>query len=99
MLSNVSKTNALAVFSIFSDKETIYQQEQPVNEDTITFTLAHEDTMNLSIGTYYWDVKIYINPQYNKDNKLINGDIVHSYYAAFKLPECEVVPFSLNKRG
>ncbi len=99
MLENVSRENAIAVLSIFNAQEVIYQQTQPINSDTITFTFEHEDTKNLRIGNYNWDVKIYTNPQYNNNNILINGDQVHSYYAAFKLPICEIVPFSLYKRG
>ena len=99
MLENVSKANTIAIFSIFNMQEIIYQQRQPVTEDTITFTLEYKDTKDLRIGKYNWDVKIYTNPEYNKNNELINGDEVHSYYAAFKLPECEIVPFSLYKRG
>ena len=96
---DIPKINTIAVFSIFKDYNKIYSQEQQITSNKITFTLTHEETKNFSIGKYNWDVKIYINPQYNKDSLLINGDEVHSYYASYKLPECEIVPFSLDKRG
>lgn len=99
LLENISTDNAVAVFSIFNLNGRLYQQIQPIEGSIITFNLGHNDTNDFPIGKYNWDVKIYTNPQYNAANVLINGDQVHSYYAAFELPICEVVPFTLNERG
>lgn len=91
MLENVTRSNAIAVFSIFNNEGTIYQQTQIVQGDTLTFIFEHEDTVALQVGTYNWDIKIYVNPQYNANNLLIDGEQVHSYYAGFKVPECDIV--------
>lgn len=94
----VPNTGCVGVLSIFNEYKILYSQEQPVSNKTILFSFTHEITKDLPLGNYNWDVKIYVNPQY-KGGKLINGDEVHSYYAAFKLPQCKIVPYNLNKRG
>lgn len=98
LLPNITNGNAVAVFSIFNLHKRLYQQEQQISSDTISFILTNEDTKDLPLGDYFWDVKIYTNPEY-KNNKLINGDEVHSYYAGFKLPQCSIVPYSIHDRG
>lgn len=90
-LENVPKENTIAIFSIFNNDEVIYSQTQIVDQDTVTFTLEHEDTVGLKLGVYSWDIKVYVNPRYNENNLLIDGDQVHSYYTGFKTPECEIV--------
>lgn len=99
LLANIPSENGVAVFSIFNLQKRIHQQEQHIKGDTITFRLEHDQTKDFPVGTYNWDVKIYTNPQYNEKGLLINGDQVNSYYAAFELPKCEVVPFSQKERG
>jgi len=44
----------------------------------------------LPLGRYYWDIKIYVNPVHDDTGLLVDGDEVHSYYAGYKLPECEI---------
>ena len=93
------ETNIIAVFSIFNEIERIWTKEYEVQNDTITVEFQHEDTKDLPLGKYNWDIKIYINPQYNDSGLLIDGDEVHSYYAGFKLPDCEITlaPFHEKK--
>jgi len=57
--------------------------------DTIEISLTHEDTVNLPIGKFLWDIKFYNNPVF-EDGKLVSGEEIDSYYAAYKMPECEI---------
>lgn len=65
----------------------------------ITINFTHNDTKNLPIGLYNWDIKIYTNPQRDDSGLLIDGDEVDSYYAGFKLPECEIALAPIYGRG
>ena len=80
----------IAVFSIFNEYERIFSKTFPVTDDMVTIEFTHEDTKDLPVGKYFWDIKIYTNPQYDENNVLIDGDSVDSYYAGFKLPECDI---------
>ena len=65
----------------------------------VRIRFGHEDTVDLPLGKYFWDIKIYVNPQYNESGLLIDGDEVDSYYAGFKLPECEITLAPYHGRG
>ena len=81
----------VAIFSIIDliMQKTIYQQQATIVDDIVKVTFTHEDTKDLPLGQYVWDIKVYTNPRY-KDEKLIDGDRVDSYYAGFTYPICEV---------
>ena len=98
LLENISPANAIAVLSIFDANNRIFQKEYSINNKIIECSFESEETNTFPIGSYNWDIKIYTNPQYNSKGLLINGDEVHSYYAAFELPRCEIVPFSLKEK-
>lgn len=85
-----SGANVIAVFSIFTKEKRIWTHEYPVEDGMVRINFEHEDTENFPIGKFFWDIKIYVNPRYDEDNVLIDGDEVHSYYAGFQLPECEI---------
>jgi hypothetical protein len=71
-------------------QKKIYQKQiTDIDGDTFTVRFEHEDTVNMPVGKYYWDIKFYQNPVI-ADNIVIDGDEIDSYYAAFTLPECEV---------
>lgn len=91
ILSSVQDTNSVAVFSILDLKNNklIYQKEIEITGEKLVFNFSHEETKGLPLGQYVWDIKAYVNPEY-KNNKLINGDEVHSYYAGFSYPVCEI---------
>lgn len=80
----------IAVFSIFDDKIRIFQKTFEVSDGMVHIDFTHEDTKDLPVGMYYWDIKIYLNPKYDETGTLIDGDEVHSYYAGFELPVCEI---------
>ena len=101
LLPSTSSSPKIAVFSILDllNQKLIYQHEASISDNKITVHFEQEDTISLPIGQYVWDIKTYTNPQY-KDNKLINGDEVDSYYAGFSYPVCEVtVTRDRNKGG
>ena len=60
-----------------------------VTGDTLTVEFTHNDTVNLPVGKYFWDIKYYRNPVF-ADGELVNGEEVNSYYAAYSLPQCEI---------
>lgn len=92
VIGSVRGADALAVFSIFSqlDGTVILQKEIPITDDMLVIEFAQEETRELPLGRYVWDIKAYINPKRNAKNELINGDEVHSYYAGFECPICEI---------
>ena len=98
LINEIPDVEMIAVFSIFTDKERIWQKIYSVSDGMVTIQFEHDDTKDLPIGMYNWDIKIYTNPQY-KDGLLIDGDEVHSYYAGFKLPECEITRAPFEERG
>ena len=71
-------------------------EEGDLTEDTITVYFTYNDTVNLKAGKYFWDIKLYLGPKYDEDNKLCGGDEVHSYYAGFELPIFEVREITQN---
>ena len=92
LIDEVPGANMIAVFSIFNDQRRLFQKEFAVSGGMVEISFAHEDTEDLPLGKYNWDIKIYVNPVYDETGLLIDGDEVHSYYAGFKLPECEIAP-------
>lgn len=96
---NTQGANLIAVFSIFNSFERIFQKEIQVEGNTLEFNFTTEETKDLPVGMYNWDIKIYVNPQYNDNGLLINGDEVHSYYAGFGAPECEIALAPIHERG
>ena len=82
--------NLIAVFSIFNERERIWTHEYEVENGMVTIKFEHEDTKDFPIGVYNWDIKMYVNPRYDESGLLIDGDEVDSYYAGFKLPDCEI---------
>lgn len=84
-------TGDVAVFTIIDmkTKRKVYEKIIDATPDTISIRFEHNDTVNLPVGRYYWDIKFYQNPEW-ADNELINGTEVDSYYAAYSLPECEI---------
>lgn len=81
----------VAIFTIFDclTHSKVLQKSIPLSSDFLTIEFTHNDTVNLPAGHYVWDIKFYKNPQY-LDDELINGDEVDSYYAGYRLPECEI---------
>lgn len=84
--------NDVAVFSIFNPltHKKIFSKVISPQEEMLEINFSHDETINLASGKYVWDIKFYVNPQFNEYNELIGGDEVNSYYAGFNLPVCEI---------
>ena len=89
--SATTSAQKVAIFSILDliNQKIIYQDEATIEGNIIKVIFTHEKTKNLPLGQYVWDIKLYTNPEY-KNNKLINGEAVDSYYAGFTYPVCEI---------
>lgn len=84
-------TGDVAIFIIFDKtlKKRIFEKKIENIETIINVHFEYEDTVNLPIGKFYWDIKIYKEPSFI-DDELIDAKEVDSYYAAFNLPICEI---------
>lgn len=89
-------SNDVAIFYIYDSltRKIVFEKEIPATSETLTFSFTHQDTIKLEPKKYLWDVKIYINPQRDEENKLIDAEEINSYYAAFSLPICEIKEFA-----
>lgn len=88
---SAKNTGDIAVFSIINNltERKIFEKIVEVSGDTMTIEFSHNDTVNLPVGKYVWDIKFYSNPVF-VDGALVDGVEVDSYYAAFTLPICEI---------
>ena len=88
---NTAGKDNCAVFTIIDPQTNTLVTEKRIDNvtDTIEISLTHEDTVNLPIGRFLWDIKFYNNPVF-EDGKLVSGEEIDSYYAAYKMPECEI---------
>ena len=82
---------SIGVFTIIDLKTNtkILEKQVTPSGETLTIEFLHGDTVNLPAGKYAWDIKFYLNPII-ADGKLIDGTEVNSYYAAYRLPYCEI---------
>ena len=81
----------VAIFSIINPatQKKIFDKTAELTENLLSINFNYNDTINLPIGKFLWDIKIYHNPVY-EDNELVDAEEVHSYYAGFNMPECEI---------
>ena len=82
---------AIGVFTIFDPitNTRIFQKQVEIEGENFNISFSHADTVNLQAGNYLWDIKFYKNPIL-ADNKVIDGEEINSYYAAFQAPKCEI---------
>ena len=80
-----------AIFSIIDTRtnKILLPKECTYENDILTIEFTHYDTVNLPVGKYYWDIKIYQGVEI-VENEIVNGIEVDSYYAAYQLPVCEI---------
>jgi len=67
----------------------VLQKECTYEDGNLTIEFIHNDTVNTTPGKYYWDIKIYKDAEF-LEGKLVNGTEIDSYYAAYRLPICEI---------
>ena len=84
-------TGDVAVFTVFDlmTQKKLLEKTVTATNDTLTIEFNHNDTVNLPVGQFVWDIKYYVNPVF-ADGKLVDGEEIDSYYAAFTLPVCEI---------
>lgn len=69
--------NDRALFSIRSGNGQIVKQKAyPIVNNEFTVTFFNADTDMLSPGVYSWDVRYVINPYYNENGDIVDGDQV-----------------------
>ena len=88
----------IAIFSLYDPltRTTVLEKKIDATNETLSFGFTYNDTVNLTPKKYLWDIKIYKHPEYDEENKLIGGEEVNSYYAAFSLPVCEIREVTQN---
>lgn len=91
VLSDIDLNNCIAFFTIFDNRtqKRLLQKQAEIMNQLITINIQHTDTINLAAGCYYWDIRFWKDPIII-DGVIINGTEVHSYYAAYSLPVCEI---------
>ena len=72
------QSNDRALFSVKNAiGEVVRQQAFPIESDkSFIVNFANADTDYLSAATYSWDVRYIINPYYDSEGKIIDGDQV-----------------------
>lgn len=83
-----SKTYIFTIFSPMEHKKIFEKAMQP-SDGMLKIEFTHMETVNLPVGEFVWDIKLYVNAVVVND-VLISGEEIDSYYAAFKLPVCEI---------
>lgn len=84
-------TGDVAVFTVFDlmTHKKLLEKTATAADGTLTIEFNHNDTVNLPVGQFVWDIKYYVNPVF-ADGELVGGTEIDSYYAAFTLPVCEI---------
>lgn len=66
-----------ALFSIKNATgEIVKEVASPMENNEFMVYFFNQDTDSLSPGAYTWDVRYIINPYYDDDGKIVNGDQV-----------------------
>lgn len=66
-----------ALFSVRNGAGTIViQRAYELENNAFTVTFFNADTDTLIPGTFYWDVRYVINPVYDGNNNIVDGDQV-----------------------
>ena len=90
----------IAILSIFDPltHKTVCHLKIDATPEILTFNFNREDTINIEPSNrYLWDITIYRGATYDDENDiLVHADTADSYYAAFKLPSCEIRAVTLD---
>jgi len=101
-MQGTMEENDRALISIYDNltHTVVLEKEMEQKENTLSYTFASEDTIDLEPddrgSRYSWDITIQRNPLYDENDKLIHYDSVDSYYAAFSLPPCLIKRVTRN---
>ena len=71
-------SNDRAVFSVKNGAGDVVKQSIfPIDENnSFTVTFYNADTDSIAAGTYSWDVRYVINPYYDANGNIVDGDQV-----------------------
>lgn len=68
-------------------QKVVIKKTADAAQDFLVFELEHEDTCELEVKKYTWDITIYRKPKFDiETNEIIDAMEVESYYAAHKAP-------------
>lgn len=88
------EADTYAVLAIYDPltHTTVLEKTIAATPETLEFQFERKDTINIEPSKrYLWDITIYRGCTYDDENKkIIHADSADSYYAAFKLPTCEI---------
>ena len=86
--------NDVAILSVFEPltHRTLFNKIGITEDNVLKFNFVAADTLNEEPSKrYLWDIAIYRNAVYTLDPvEVTSAETVDSYYAAFKLPTCEI---------
>ena len=69
--------NDRALFSIKNGQgEVVKEKIAELDNNSFTVYFLNTDTDSLSTGSYQWDVRYVINPYYDANGRIVNGDQV-----------------------
>lgn len=91
----------VAIFGIFDPltHKAVLMKKFNATVPTLTIVFESEDTINIEPRKYTWDITIYKSPIYDEENMLIGAAEINSYYAAYKLPICEIRDVALDENN
>lgn len=68
--------NDRCVFTIKGGNQIVKQIAYPMVNNSFTVTLFNADTDKFAAGAYTWDVRYVINPYYDENGNVVDGDQV-----------------------
>lgn len=88
----------VAVFSVKDPltQATVIEKLIDGSSPFLLIEIEKEDTLKLSAGKYFWDIKLYRRPIYDEDDILIDALEVDSYYSAYEQPLLIIKEVSKN---
>ena len=79
----------IAFCSVFDrlTRKTILEKQIDGSSPYFTIFFDHEDTQTISVGTYYYDIKLYNHPRYDEEGTLIGANEINSMFGLYRLPK------------
>lgn len=65
----------------------IWQQQMPLENGVVTLVFGKDIAWRLMPGKYFWDVKLYHDPEFDEFGCPINAATIDSIYSAFRAPK------------
>ena len=94
------ETGDIAILAIYDPltNKAVCKKKIDATSEVLTFNFIREDTINIEPSNrYLWDITIYRDATYdNETQQVVSAGSIDSYYAAFKLPSCEIRTVTAN---